>query len=141
MTTIAWDGKTLAADSLITENGLRVGYATKARAYRGLKYAVCGCLDKLNAFDSWVRGGMDGEAPAMSEEGSDEQSLAIIPVAGGILCRQGAKWDHMRCEFYATGSGREVALAILSAGGTAEDAVRTAISLDCYSGGPITAVR
>ena len=47
MTTITWDGKTLAADSLVTQNDTRVGYFQKIRRWDKGWFSVAGSLKSI----------------------------------------------------------------------------------------------
>jgi len=139
MTTIAWDGVTLAADTLITENGLRVGKTQKVWRVNGVLFGVSGGAEHLAEFRSWVAAGMAGDRPAMKT--GDNCAQAVVIHDGRVLSLMSGGWDVMTSPFYAIGTGSPVAMGAMALGHTAEEAVRAAIALDVYSGGDVTALR
>ena len=70
MTTIAWDGKTLAADTLVNCNGQLGGYATKIHRERGVLIGGAGSVVIYEKFRDWVRSGMDGDCPLQTNIGN-----------------------------------------------------------------------
>jgi len=136
MTTIAWDGKTLAADTLITENGKRVGRCSKIENVNGILFGVSGGVEWLAAFRGWFLGGMKGDRPAMKS--GDSAAQAIVIYKDRVLSLMPDGWDVMMAPFYAIGSGQDLAMGALALGHTAQDAVRAACMIDVYSGGEIT---
>ena len=139
MTTIAWDGKTLAADTLITENGKRVGRCEKIGNVGGVLFGVSGGVEWLAAFRGWFLGGMSGDRPAMKS--GDNIAQAIVIHDGRVLSLVPDGWDVMKAPYYAVGSGCDLALGAMALGHTAEEAVRAACMIDVYSGGEITVLR
>lgn len=136
MTTIAWDGKTLAADSQISNGDLRVGSARKIGAKNGVGWGAAGDLSLINAFLDWCERGAAGSPPAF-EEGSGE---GIIIHGDLVLTWSGRAWDRLNADVYAIGTGRELAHGVLAIGGTAQQAVQAAISRDRGSGGRVRAI-
>lgn len=136
MTTIAWDGRTLAADSQISNGELRVGLARKIGGRNGVGWGAAGDLSLINAFLDWCEGGAAGDPPPF-EEGSGE---GIIVFGDTILTWSGKTWDRLTARVYAIGSGRELAHGALAIGGSAKQAVQAAIARDRGSGGPVRAI-
>lgn len=141
MTTIAYRDGVLAGDTLVTENGLRVGHVTKCGSVGGVLWAVTGCLIHQVEFHDWLKGGLRGSPPSMkTPEGAT--SSAIVIACGRLLTFDEHGQDHMPLpEFHAVGSGAPLAMGAMAAGADAEQAVRAAIALDVYSGGDVVVVR
>ena len=136
MTTSAWDGRALAADSLVTEQGNRVGYVSKIGRIGPVLWGVCGGIDQLEKFRTWFCGGMVGDPPPMKSSG-DREAQAIVIYDGRVLSLSVDGWDSIRSNAYAMGSGKSVALGALAMGHTAGEAVRAACAVDIYTGGEI----
>jgi hypothetical protein len=135
MTTIAWDGEALAADTLLTSDGTRVGYTAKIRRSRRCLIGFCGRLANFEHFYSWFRGGMVG---AFLSEGGN---VFIIPPTGPtIIWGNGAPWTETAAQ-WALGDGEHIALGAMQVGATAVEAVRAAIALNVHTGGDITVLR
>jgi hypothetical protein len=133
MTTVAWDSVSLCSDSLMTCDGRRVG--TMKKIYRtnfGL-VAVSGQVSAVLRVVQWVA---DGEARLKPEEDLDFTALWIK--------HDGTAWG-IESDFNpypmsgpcTLGSGGDIALAALTLGKTAREAVELGIKLDCISGGDI----
>jgi len=145
MTTIAYSARhrSIAADRLATSNGTRIGYVRKIMQVGPLLIGGCGASAFITPFMAWVRRGMVGQCPSMSNHVSGDQSLDAM---GVIL------WDEMCLSFidsgpqrvygayHAFGSGAEFASGALEAGATPEEAVRVAIVHDINSGGDVDVI-
>lgn len=132
MTTIAWDGKTLAADTQSTSGGLPW---TTIKAYRlndGRLFAGSGAAEDCEAVREWLEKG--GDKPTLkdfigllidnnSQCWSLEDKLHKIPV---------------QAPFHACGSGRDFAMAAMHLGKSAREAVEFACLYDIYTGMPVT---
>lgn len=138
MTTIAWDGKTLAADTLITSNGMRVGYAQKIGKRGRVLFGASGSLEVMQPFLAWCSGGFHGDPPSMKRDESDASGLVVFE--DRIVTFSNTGVDTIRAPFYAQGSGSPMALGALHAGATAIEAVKAAAAVDTGSGGEITAL-
>lgn len=136
MTTIAWDGKTLAADTLITCDGEREGYGPKIWRFGPLLIAGDGSRALCLAFRSWVVGGLKGACPIGGPE-REANGLVVMPNGRVVCWGYNGPWD-VRLPTYALGSGGRIAQAALHLGKTAEEAVRFAIEHDTGSGGEVT---
>lgn len=137
MTTIAWDGRTLAADSVVTGNGMRLGSMTKAYRIGRLLVGLAGTVGIAQAFLHWLADGAEGDPPSMKAEDGDAEVIIVLP-DGRIATFDKYGRDQMQAERYAIGSGGRFAIAAMAAGADAKRAVEIASSLDCFSGGPIT---
>lgn len=133
MTTIAWDGKTLATDSLVTADGTAFGTTQKIfRLNDGRYVALLGRVSLYQPVVDFLNGGK------MPEKGPDD-------VVGALIVGYRKKAMEMDTNFrllpagklWAGGSGGNFALAALHLGRGAYGAVRLACKLDIYSRGPI----
>jgi ATP-dependent HslUV protease subunit HslV len=135
MTTVAWDGTTLAADSLSTANGLRETMGAKIWRVGPLLVGAAGSRALCLRFREWVADGLDGESPF---HGTDEGNGLVVPPTGQPLA-----WGEHGCwtcpaDIYALGTGYQLAMGAMAAGATAEQAVEIAARFDTHTGGPIT---
>lgn len=134
MTTVAFDGISLAADSLHTWNGCRDLHEPKAWRVRGLIVAGAGPTSLILRFRQWVAEGMEDESPLFDEE--DGAGLVIPPTGPGACFGSKGAWPVRGP--YAIGSGEPFARAAMACGKTAEQAVRIAAQFDTSTGGLIT---
>jgi len=135
MTTIAWDGKTLAVDSRATSDGYVMTDKCK-KLYTGVGQYVAAamCGDEAEAVDmmDWLRTG--GKAPECKE------GVIIVAVMEDGTAHKftGGIETPIKVQVpYADGSGWIVALASMDAGLNAVEAVKAARKRDIYTGGPV----
>lgn len=138
MTTIAWDGKTMAADKQSTGGGMKYqSHESKIHkgTYHGMPalFAGAGTSVYSAAVIEWLLAGMPDDKPEMpsapdsftvlvaTELGLFEYIDSLRPVPLGIR-----KW--------AIGSGNEYAFGAMAAGASAKKAVEIACALDVNSG-------
>jgi hypothetical protein len=134
LTTIAWDGRTLAADTLTTCNGAFDGYGPKIHIERGVMVGGAGSSAIYERFRDWVRTGMVGDCPLQKDVGN---MFVIPPVGHAVMwCDDGP--FRIATEKWALGSGENYALGAMEMGATAEQAVRVAMKHDRHSGGEVT---
>lgn len=133
MTTIAWDGKTLAADSQA-----QTTFKTRSRKlYRlpdGAIFGAAGFVQEALAVLAWLNG---GEKPGDLE---NFEGL-IINKAGGDVLGMRLMREPVLEPFYAIGSGAHYALAAMACGKSAVEAVRIAARFDPGTGGPVEFMR
>ena len=141
MTTIAYRDGVLAADTLVTENGYRVGSVQKIGCIKGVLFGVAGVMAHMVAFKDWIRSGMKGDPPSVASVSDDGGATALVIYGDSVLCWDCDRWDIMRTPFYAIGTGAKAAMGAMQAGADAEAAVRAAMALDISSGGEITVLR
>lgn len=132
MTTIAVRDGVVAADTLLTANGLRDDFGPKVWRVGKVLVAACGSRPTCLRFREWVAAGMRGDSPFNDEDGN-----GIVVSHAGIVCWSKKGCWPVRQPFYTLGSGYQVALGALEAGATAEEAVRAAIKWDTGSGGEV----
>jgi 20S proteasome alpha/beta subunit len=133
VTTIAWDGKTLAVDSRSTSNGVVISdKETKLYINVGVYQAVAitGSMTEMPAFVDWLRHGEQGDRP------KSEGCALCIAANGKAYTFHTEKIGGPVEEFppSANGSGWEIALGAMDAGATAVEAVKIACKRDVYSG-------
>lgn len=136
MTTIAWDGKTLAGDKLTSMGGTPI-VSTKVHAVKnthGIVEYLVGCAGlaaDCQAFVRWVEGGFVTERPNFQD-------------VNALLIHDDGRIDHYtemenvhhvgKLSYWAEGSGANYALGALAHGATAEEAIRIATQLDIHTG-------
>lgn len=125
MTTIAWDGKTLAGDR---QHSMFNGSAPKIfRLKSGDLFGACGQIQDAYAVREWLDG---GEKPKV------EDGFHAILIRFGELIAIENKLILMPTprQFFAVGSGRDFAMAAMMLGKTAAEAVNIAALLDVDTG-------
>lgn len=133
MTTIAWDGKTLAADTLATADGLRDNRAVKIWRHGKALVGAVGNQAACIRFRSWVLDGMNGESPFKEADGNG----LVVSEAVTVCFGEHGGWP-VKEPFYTLGSGYQIALGALARGATAREAVEIAARFDTMTGGDIT---
>lgn len=136
MTTIAWDGVTLAADRRTSEGGSVYREHTKIVRIPGGFVACCGGTTYIHAFVSWARKGMRGKPPVADDLGA---LLAKGRRMYWVEC--GTVINIPRVEKLATGSGWRWAAAAMDFGCDAIGAIAYASTRDCHTGNGVDFVR
>ncbi len=144
MTTVAFDGTFMAADSMATDTwGLKEFHIDKLVV---LNNVALGCAGEAGQIRRWTRMLnrnvtvdellLDGY-PDYDKEKNDP-SIILVDRGTGRLYRHVASL-FMPCSraFHAVGSGRDFALAAMACGKTAREAVEIAMSFDNGTGGEI----
>lgn len=134
MTTCAWDGKTLAADTRCTAGGFPYAGTKAYRLKDGRLYAASGSAEECESVRIWLESG--GDRPKV------ENFCGIVIGADCSIWRYEDKLVPFQVEtaFHAIGSGRDYAMAALHMGKSAREAVELAMIYDIYTGGPITEI-
>jgi len=135
MTTIAFDGTTLAADKRATNSGL-IFTVTKLFKVRGHLLAAAGDFDRIQEIVAWFRAGAEpAQLPAFQKENEGYVGMLIIDKDGGIFkLERGPVPFKIEEKFYAIGSGRDFAMAAMHLGSNAVDAVKVAGVFDAATG-------
>lgn len=147
MTTIAWDGATIAADTQCTSSIGLVRRTSKVFKLPTkddtLIFCGCGQVSDTYLIKAWLEDGMTPHRRPELEDpkGSngmlyfvktkrmyliETPSLVLLPILEG---------------FWAVGSGRDFALAAMYHGHTAEQAVLTAHKFDAWTGGDVEVIK
>jgi ATP-dependent protease HslVU (ClpYQ) peptidase subunit len=132
MTTIAWDGKTLAADKQSTWGTTPVP-TTKIffKNDTGHIYGAAGCKDDVMKFFAWMEDTMpEDNKPVLSDDfcGIIIEDGAIFQVNKGLILHR------IHRKTWAIGSGADYALGAMAMGADAKDAVDVATQLDINTG-------
>lgn len=143
MTTIAWDGKTLATDSRATNNGViesdnvKKLFKIKSPLSEYVACAVSGDYVEALKIIKWIKLGMSGDFPEIDKDRS----------ASALCLREDKTLDIYRSTnkgfslphkgIYSDGSGWELALGAMDGGATAVKSVKIAIGRDVNSGGKV----
>ncbi len=139
MTCIAWDGKTLAADKRCTQAGL-ARTVTKIHKVGLLLVGLAGDEETGLAMLEWVRNGRIPEnfPSDVRDKDGDARCVLVVIEDGAVLVYQGSPWPaKYEDPFYATGSGRDYAIAAMHLGKTAREAVEIACLFDVSCGNGI----
>lgn len=134
MTTIAWDGKTLAADKQMVVGGGSCHIVTKIKKIRGNLCFVSGSNDSCAALMEWFAD-ENASLPEFQKSESDYTPFFVI-TPDGIIQRHGrfGAITVIEDSFYASGSGMHYALAVMAMGGDAVKAVEIASRFDQDTG-------
>lgn len=136
MTTIAYDGKTMCADTLMTCNGTRIGYVSKMERVPDGVVGYAGTVSDCQLVIEWMRGGMKKkDRPELSS--TADVGIIYVKNTGEVFLVDEGLMPYPTCVPCAEGSGADFALAAMHLGKTSKQAVKLAIKLDCYSGGAI----
>ena len=147
MTTIAFDGITMAADSLSVDSwGLR-DYLDKIWSN---EYVVIGCAGESGHIRAWLR--TLGKGTLVSDllrDGylhwhKDDNNPTIMVVDRATKALYKSTHGHFiptTYKFHAAGSGQDFARTAMHLGKTAREAVEIAIVFDNNSGGDIMEVK
>lgn len=135
MTTIAWDGKTLAADRRSVYGGC---IQETCKVFRAGDCLVAGAgeFSFILAMVDWVRRGRIPEGfPASQRDKDDWQPVMVVDAENRVLIYErtphGIPWQK---PFAAIGSGKPFALAAMHLGRTASEAVAVAAEFDPFTG-------
>lgn len=136
MTSIAYRAGVLASDSLITNNGNRVGTTKKIEEHpEGYMVCAAGCAVYGYQLRKWAREGQAWPPPLPEQENSSE-AFVVCP-DGSLVRLQHNGAMPFEAEYFAAGSGTDHCLGAMAIGATAEEAVRAAIVHDTSSGGEV----
>lgn len=135
MTTIAFDGKKMAADKR-AEYGGCIQVVTKIHRVGGCLVGGAGEAAFINAMVDWVRDGRQHDKfPASQKDKDDWQPIMVVEPSGRILVYERTPhpvvWER---EFAAIGSGKHYAMAAMLLGHNASVAVRVAAHFDPGTG-------
>lgn len=133
MTTIAWDGTTLAADSRVVEGMCLIHddyNKIKSFKYKNKKILVgiAGSVSQGEAFFAWIeQNGFDKE-----ESPGLEDMEALIISKEGVWCYEGSSQAYVTLtgEVVAIGNGSYIALAGMRSGLSAEESILFASKVD-----------
>lgn len=136
MTTIAWDGKTLAVDSFGVSGETVINKRVKklfTDVGPFMAVAFSGTLQECEPLIKWIEKG--GDNPPVG----DHFNLVCISKKGKCLTLHDgdALFFVEASGMWSTGSGRNIALGAMEAGATAIEAIKIACKRDIYTGGKV----
>lgn len=150
MTTIAWDGKTLASDTQASSGDVVCSY-TEQKIYTppesgwevcGSKVIALGCSGDCGA-EMELQELLKNNLTYASEFLPTFSFTALAIIGAGrayIISKEKGETRasiSLQVEPYAIGSGGLIARTAMHCGKNAREAVQVAIDLDCYSGGSV----
>jgi len=137
MTTIAFDGETLAADSreFNSESGIYVDNCTKITRWKNVYFASAGSSSAGLLFERWFKD-QTKEKPSLN---SDFETFVVRN--GKCFYYDDNYISSEQKPPYAIGSGGALAMAAMYAGCDAKKAVQIAMKLDPYTGGKVKTMK
>ncbi len=137
MTTIAWDGRTLAGDRRGNAAGMAYEVCKLRRTGDGRLLGFSGDIGVGMLMLDWLDRG--GARPPQQDTERWATVLEITP-DGACWCHgRDARW-RIEQPFFAIGSGRDFALAAMALGRTAAEAVDLAARFDTGTGNGVDAL-
>ena len=134
MTTIAWDGRYLAADKMTVNNGL-ARTTTKIWRVGDLLVGVSGNLDAGMAMKRWIENGEKPEDFPESQKKSDTYTPTCVIRNKEYWVYESTPYPfRIEDDFAAMGSGRDFALMAMHYGEPAKNAVLMASKFDVGTG-------
>jgi ATP-dependent protease HslVU (ClpYQ) peptidase subunit len=134
MSTVAWDGTTLAADRQMTTGDLK-RETTKLFVTAPTIFAFTGTVEGIHALMHWYRGGMErSKWPAFQATDRWTRMIIVDRYTRKCIVYEQEPFAQDVAAPMAWGSGREFALGALLAGADAFRAVEIACALDINSG-------
>ena len=146
MTTIAWDGTTLAADCCSWANGIRRKVRKVFRIQRGGRtflVALAGDAGYAQAVLAWMRGGRRPD-PAAYHQLVDLARVCAVAVDEKRCVHtlsNALMWESFRERKFAHGAGHEIAWGALEAGASARRAIQIATKRSDFAGFGVDCVR
>lgn len=136
MTTIATDGKTMAADSMVSDDTMihMTTFKKMAMLKDGSVFALAG---PVGDFDMW-RDFLNGEGEL--DTTADAEAF-VLHHDGKLLCYNHRGRAYEQSTPAVTGSGKMVALGAMMAGASPSQAIKIASAVDLHTGGQITVMQ
>jgi 20S proteasome alpha/beta subunit len=134
MTVIAWDGKTLAADKRVSQCGI-ARTTTKIFRIGELLAGSSGVTNEGAEIIEWVRRGRNPEDFPAHFRGEKSECQVLVVENGICKSYDGSPYAVVyEDSFYATGSGRDYAMAAMACGKSAAEAVGIACRFETGCG-------
>jgi ATP-dependent protease HslVU (ClpYQ) peptidase subunit len=137
MTVIAWDGTTIAVDSLVVFDN-RKTYSDKLFKNKDEVIAVAGNMDVCMTMLELYKKGITDAGDFIPQNEENESYLVIATREHGVwwMC-EGGHPVKVNDQIFAIGSGADLAIAAMHCGKSAVEAVEIACLYDIYCGGKI----
>lgn len=142
MTTVAFDGRTLCADTkLVTASG-QILYRSKLVQGFGYRAACCGDVGVSRWMQLQLEVGQPLHAvlsnwPRLGTADDAQADMLLVTPQQLFLIAGGSVVEIKHRNFHAIGSGGEYALGAMSAGCDARKALEVAALIDAFTGGDI----
>ena len=134
MTTIVWDGKTLAADKQATFDGLK-RKVTKIRKIKGHLIFSAGIFGISKELEHWWESGADPKEYPEVQKTDKWNFFYVITPDRKIFCYEQQPYPfQLEEKIIVCGCGRDYALGAMYMGADAVKAVEAACKYDIYSG-------
>lgn len=137
MTTIAWDGKTLAADRGSWSNGLHqaVRKVYRITAPDGRRFLVALAGDSAFAMQTlrWMRGEVEEAPKCLSDDATSDVAVVIDERRRVWRLNSRLIYIPYRDKIHAHGAGQEIALGAMMAGADAVKAIRITMQVSDYA--------
>lgn len=134
MTTIAWDGQTLAADTQVTSSGMPYKAVKIFLLSNGSIFAGSGDYGQVCAVREWLE---NADVNAPHPKTDDFAGLLVTPAGEAFRLEETLTRLRVLEPFHAIGSGRDFAMAAMHCGRTAREAVQIASLYDVFTGGEV----
>lgn len=139
MTTIVFDGKTLAVDSQVTSGSVIVGLRNKIQEIGGYFVAGCGSTDCIDLVVEYLLGGKEKPSGLSA---NDADVLFVNKETGEAFRAFGDTLVMSKAVIpFFGGSGAEIAQGAYQVCNDPIKALKVAMKLDVYTGGPINMVK
>ena len=145
MTTIVWDGKTLAADGRMTSGNqvmqddrqkIFIDTVSKLRGATVIRYALAGSADMTNRIGEWIKEGCPHTVEGVPVSWGEAYFEVIIITTESVF-QYCAESNDLIEIFHkvSMGSGGEFAQTAVHMGKDAKASVKIAAEMDLFSGG------
>lgn len=124
----------MAADGRISANG-ETFPGVKIWRINGCIYGSAGLYQASVRFMEWARRGEKGKLPKLAREFS---ALKLAPDGIYVITTDDPTWMRCESDYFAIGSGKDLALGAMAHGATPLQSVATAMKWDMLSGGEPT---
>lgn len=136
MTTIAFDGKILAADKQATTNGLMHTTTKVFRISPYIRVAFAGSAPIGRELLNWAKKGFDPEEfPEVARDMEENYTVLVVVEGNELRCYEASPYSMVfEDPYFATGSGAGIATAAMALGKNAIEAIELTTQLDSQTG-------
>jgi hypothetical protein len=128
MTVIAWDGKTMSADKQGSSSGFKSTVTKLFHGSDGKTVAGTGDLSRIKELNKWREdGAIAKDFPEWQRKDDTWVCLVVASGDGVIMYEQSPIPIEIEDQYFAWGSGREVAIGAMHKGATSKEACEAAI--------------